>query len=262
VFLFFTFVAERRTHYLLALSPALSILVGTVFKSAISDKQFFLKVTFKALYIATIISIIFFACLFIFSDCIYGKNKIADWKFTLVIVPIILAVGFRYRHNSLMPLSLVFSLSILYSAMAISQPFGLFTNKMERAAIIIKSELKEGDRIGIGSHGIIPEELQVFFEIPVENVKVTYKRDGTPDFENTLQIMRFLNSNERIFCVIKRRDYGIFIPEETKKNLYILNRYYVWKRRIKFDNELLTDIKLYSFRDIFQNEIYIISNRR
>jgi len=130
--------------------------------------------------------------------------------------------------------------------------------------MIIKSELKETDRIGIGSHGIIPEELQVFFETPVENVKVTYKRDGTPDFENTLQIMRFLNSDERIFCVIKRKDYNIFIPEETKKNLYVLDQYYVWKRRIRFGevlNELFTDVRLHSFRDIFQNEIYVVSNK-
>ena len=264
VFLFFTFVAEKRTHYLLALSPPVFILVGAIFKNAVLDKHFFSKVGFKVPYLATLIAIISFAVVFIFSDYISGGGKVPIWKFALIIVPVILISGVHYRNSSFMPLSLVLSLSVLYIAMAVSTPFGLFMNKMEQAATTIKSEYKEGDKIGIGSHGIIPEELQVFFEIPVENVKVTYKRDGTPDFNSATQLIRFLKSDKRIFCVIKRRDYSIFIPEKMKENLFTLNRYYVWKRRIRFGKELkesFDNIESRHFREIFQNEIYVISNR-
>lgn len=265
-FLFFTFVAERRTHYLLALSPAVSISVGAIFKKAISDKQLFKRASFRIPYLATVIGIIFFAVTFIISDFLNSGDKIAFWKLVLMVIPIILVIGLRRRYTSFMPLSLVLSLSAVYSAMAVSQPFGLFTNKMERAAMAIKSELKEGDRIGIGSHGIIPEELQVFFAIPAENVKATYRQNGAPNLDSASRLLQFLNSDGRIFCVIKKEDYDIFIPEKLRNNLYILERYYVWKRRIRFNEKLkesLANIKSFgSLREIFQNEIYVVSNRR
>ncbi len=201
VFFFFTFVAEKRTHYLLALVPPTSILVGTVFK----------------------------------------------------------------KTRNFIPLSLVLSLAVIYIAITVSPPLGLFTNKMERAASVIKSEFKEGDRIGIGSHGIIPEELQVYFELPVENVKITYKRDGTPNLKSAPRLIQFLRSGERVFCVVKRKDYNAVVPEGVKEGLYVLDGYYVWKRRIRFDKELKASFSRAGFnllREAFQNEIYVISNRR
>ena len=50
-----------------------------------------------------------------------------------------------------------------------------------------------------------------------------------------------------------------------KEKLYILDRYFVWKRRIRFDSELKKSFKgkgIVKFREILQNEIYVISNRR
>ncbi len=265
VFLFFAFVAERRAHYLLALAPAASILIGAVFKKAISDNRFFSKIGFRIPYLAALTGLISFAILFIFSDYITGKGEPSVWKYTLVIIPLILILGSRLKNSGFMPLSLVSSLAFIYIATTISPPFGLFTNKMERAASAIKSELKKGDRVGIGSHGIIPEELQVYFELPVENVKVMYERDGAPSLKSAGALLQFLRSSDRIFCVIKRKDYTTFISQDMKKDLYILDRYYVWKRRIRFDRELkqsLSNIRSSSFREIFQNEIYVISNRK
>lgn len=262
--LFFTFVAEKRTHYLLALSPAISIWVGIVFKNAISDKAPFSRPSFKVPYLGVCIAIIFFTVIFIISDYISG-DKIPIWKFMLLIIPIILAMGLRYRNTSFMPSSVVLSLSVLYIATTVSQPFGLFMNKMERAALVIKTELGEGDRIGIGSHGIIPEELQVFFELPVENVKVLYNRGGIADLNSAPRLLEFLNSKGRIFCVIKRKDYKRIVPEAMKEKQYLLDNYYVWKRRIRLDKELresFANTRNYSLREIFQNEIYVITNRR
>jgi 4-amino-4-deoxy-L-arabinose transferase-like glycosyltransferase len=266
VFLFFTFVAEKRAHYLLALSPAISILLGIVFKYAVTNREFFSKTIFKVPYLTTFVAIVFLTIIFILSEYISSENKIYIWKFGLIIIPVIFALGYRYRNTNVMPLSFVCSLSLLYVTMVISQPFGLFTNKMQRAAMIIKSEFQVGDRIGIGSHGIIPEELQVFFKSPIESVKVMYRDDGSPNLQTASQLRQFLNAKERVFCVIKRKDYNIFIPEEMKKNSYILGRYYVWKRRIRFDKELEEllagmERRSSSIREIFQNEIYIISNR-
>jgi 4-amino-4-deoxy-L-arabinose transferase-like glycosyltransferase len=264
VFFFFVFMAEKRTHYILALSPAVSILVGGVFKRTIVDKQIFSKTLFRAPYLLTLLALIFFTIVFIFSDLISGAGKIPIWKFALAAVPLILIRGNRSVNKSVMPFSIVASLSLLYIAMTVSTPFGLFANKMEYAARVIKAEFKEGDAVGIGSHGIIPEELQAFFETPVNNVKVMYKQDGAPALESAAPLRGFLKSRNRIFCVIKRRDFDIFIPRSMKSDLYILDSYYVWKRRIRFDRELRESfVKIWSpdFRDIFQNEIYIISNR-
>ena len=265
VFFFFTFIAEKRAHYLLALLPAASILIGASFKKAISNREFFSKIGFKIPYLAAVIGISLFAVLFILSDYISGESRISVWKYGLIIVPAILVVGFRFKSSGFMPLTLVLSLASLYIAMTVSPPLGLFTNKMERAASVIKSEFKEGDRIGIGSHGIIPEELQVYFELPVENVKVTYKRDGTPDLKSAPRLVQFLRSDERVFCVVKRKDYNAVVPEGVKEGLYVLDGYYVWKRRIRFDKELKASFSRAGFnllREIFQNEIYVISNGR
>jgi len=203
VFLFFTFVAERRTHYLLALAPAASISVGAFFAER-------------------------------------GKNR--KWP----------------------PYGIVLFLSLLYITINVFPAAGLFTNRMERAASSVKANMKEGDRIGIGSHGIIPEELQVFFQTPVEMVKVTYTADGRPFMDTAPRLMEFLSSKERVFCVIKKKDYDIFVPEEMRNNLYVIDNYFVWKRRIRLDKELKDSLRVKGaglFREVFQNEIYVVSNR-
>ncbi len=137
-------------------------------------------------------------------------------------------------------------------------------NKMEPAAAAIKAEFKKGDRIAIGSHGIIPEELQAFFEAPVENVKVRYRSGGMPDFDTAGPLLGFLDSGGKVFCVIKRKDYDNFIPVKKRAGLRVLGSYYVWKRRIRFDRELTDSFRPAAgrpFREIFQNEIYVISNK-
>jgi len=203
-FFFFTFVAERRAHYLLALAPAASVLIS--------------------------------------------ENLCA-----------------RFKKGNLVPAGIVSVLALLYIVITVSTPFGLFANKMEYAAKVIKAEYKEGDSIGIGSHGIIPEELQVFFSVPMTNVKVSRGRDNTPDAKSAERLLEFLNSKVRVFCVIKGKDYNAFVSPEERKDLYILDSYYVWKRRIKLDGELRESLDIArtrSLRDIFQNEIYVVSNRK
>lgn len=202
VFLFFTFIAERRTHYLLALAPAASILVGAFFAKAAENKR---------------------------------------W----------------------IPAGIIISLSLLYVALNIFPDAGLFSNRMERAALSIKADIKEGDRIGIGSHGIIPEELQVFFQTPVELVKVTYTADGRPSMDTLPRLKEFLDSKNRVFCVIKKKDYNTFLTEEMQKNLYIIDSYYVWKRRITLDEvkEAMGAKGGNLFKEIFQNELYVVSNK-
>lgn len=209
VFLFFTLVPERRTHYLLALAPAVSILTALLFCEPRANLAR------------------------------GGPGK--DFKTPLIII---------------------LSLSIIYAAIGISPPFGLFTNKMERAALIIKDGMREKDTVAIGSHGIIPEELQVFFEKPVLNIKGTYTAEGLPSEETVSKLREFLNSSGRYFCVIKRADYETFLPEETKERLYVAGRYFIWKRRIKFDKEFKDNLNKRRFREIFQNEIYIVSNEK
>lgn len=201
VFLFFTFVTERRSHYLLALAPAVAILVSSIFAGT---------------------------------------------------------------PGKILPSAIIAFLSLVYIAINIFPPFGLLTNRMERAAVSIKADIKEGDRIGIGSHGIIPEELQVFFEAPVELVKVTYTSTGEPSMDTAPRLAEFLSSKERVFCVIKKKDYDIFVSGEMKNNLYVMDSYFTWKRRIRFDKELkcLPRAKGANlFREVFQNEIYIVSNK-
>ncbi|MEA3306097.1 MAG: hypothetical protein U9R52_04710, partial [Candidatus Omnitrophota bacterium] len=195
---------------------------------------------------------------------ISGDEETGTWKYALFIIPAILIMGYRYKNSSFMPLSLVLSLSVIYIALSISSPFGLLTNRMERAAGRIKAEIKEGDRIGIGSHGIIPEKLQVFFEIPVENVKVRYSSGDVPDLGSVSGLRQFLDSGDRVFCVIKRRDYENFLSESAKEKLYILDRYFVWKRRVRLDNELKKSFRkkgIARLIKVLQNEIYVISNK-
>ena len=60
--------------------------------------------------------------------------------------------------------------------------------------------------------------------------------------------------------MIKKKDYEAFLPEDLKEDLYILDRYYVWKRRIRLGRHL--DGLSNNIRELFQNELYIVSNRK
>ncbi len=163
------------------------------------------------------------------------------------------------------PFGIAAFLSVMYIAANAFLPSSFFTNKMERAALSINAYVKEGDRIGIGSHGIIPEELQVFFKTPVELVKVTYTPEGEPSMDTAGRLTEFLTSKEKVFCVIKKEDYYIFVPAKVRENLVVIDSYFVWKRRMQFDKKFKEFLKSKNsglFREIFQNEIYVVTNKR
>ncbi|MBN1872559.1 MAG: glycosyltransferase family 39 protein [Candidatus Omnitrophica bacterium] len=265
VIIFFSLIPERRTHYLLALSVPFACYTAILFERVLADKTFFRRPGFKAPYYMALTGLVLFTILFVLSDYLTDGAVIPLWKAFLVIVPFLLLVGYDSKERLIMPVTLALALSITYISFTFSQPLGLLSNKMERAADHIRIYHEKGDKIGIGSHGIIPEELQAFFDVPVENVKAMYYDDGTPNLDTANRLIKFLEGANRVFCVIKRKDFEVFVPQDIKDRVYVIDRYYVWKRRIRFDGELLESLRAAgktSFREIFQNEIYVVTNRK
>jgi len=262
-FIFFTLVGEARIHYLLALAPPVAIITASLFSNVAKGRVSEYTSLFRIPYVITLAGISVFAVLFSLSEYISGTGVPPAWKIIFIVVPLTMFAGYNKRKSLLTALVVPATLSFFYIMTVFAQPLGLFTNKMECAARAIKTEYRHGDAIIVGSHGIIPEELQVYFEVPILVTKARYAKNGEPDEGSRRALNAALSPEGRKFCVIKRKDYEAVMPLDIKERFRIIKSYYVWKRRITLDDikaRLGRANRKGPLRDIVQNEIYVITN--
>ncbi len=198
VFLFFTIVSFKHTHYMLLVSPALCMIIANIFS----------KKRVKILWVIAAITAIFYISL------------------TGIILP------------------------------------ALNDNTLQSFSLMLTAEMDTQDQeVGIASREFNLKRLGLYL-----NNLVSSPHDLSADdlaqyklVKKKVKLIPFLQSRERVFCLITASDYERLVPIGMRNNLFIIDRNLMWKK-IK----LKSAIPYIMSNDLggLKGEAYLISNRR
>ncbi|MDB4349396.1 glycosyltransferase family 39 protein [Omnitrophica bacterium] len=125
----------------------------------------------------------------------------------------------------------------------------------------LSSEMqKQDEEIGIASSNFNLKKIGIF----LNNLVSTTDELGGDDLAqyrliNKDYIVPFLESKERVYCLITKTDYLHSVPKELQKRLYVLEKNLMWK---KFNLKEYLPLMAKRDWDSLKEEAYLISNRR
>lgn len=125
------------------------------------------------------------------------------------------------------------------------------------AAEILQS-FQPGERVAIGSHKFVEQSLEAYLGQPVEKQCGNWRdiSDQTDYDWNKRAICNFLNSNQRVYMIIKKEDFFAYTDKDFRDNLQVLAKGYIIKRHPRFSNLFKED-----YKKTFYDEVWLISNQ-
>ena len=99
--------------------------------------------------------------------------------------------------------------------------------------IVFKSyNIEKADRVGNSSHSIVPQELEIYVNHPVERIYYKWPSQEESDKATASDINQFLlTKGTNTFLLIKKSDFLKYVLPETKKRLTIFE---INRRAIRF----------------------------
>jgi membrane protease YdiL (CAAX protease family) len=166
----------------------------------------------------------------------------------------VLAVGLAHGLLSALLMPTLHSAGVLVTAQI--GPPELFP-----LAAQLARQVRRGDRIGIGPHGIALRQLGDGLTVTVEDL-------GDPSGSDELNrdsLLSFLGSSTRVFCLLSEEDFERYVRSAPSGQVFLLGERYVWKRQFKFNKTLIRELFLGS-GDVpvlaaFRHRVLLLSNR-
>lgn len=131
------------------------------------------------------------------------------------------------------------------------------------AAKMIDHGLEEGDKIGTGSHELIPQHIEVYVGRPVEKVGGKWKYPEYNFKTNKSKLENFFKY-DKVYCVISRDDLDEFVSPKLRKRLKVIYKDNLWNRKpgITWDNfSLLLEGRMDLFLASVKTEYYLVTNK-
>lgn len=127
--------------------------------------------------------------------------------------------------------------------------------------------IERSDTVGIGSSGIVHQQLEVFTNHPVERFwyKWPAHMQKECDRENKIALNNTLfGSITNAFLLIEKEDFDKHILPKTKNRLTFLGKSYMYNKGLDFKGALKALIRLdiKGFLDLFKKEIYFVTNKK
>ncbi|MEE8359733.1 MAG: glycosyltransferase family 39 protein [Candidatus Omnitrophota bacterium] len=124
--------------------------------------------------------------------------------------------------------------------------------------------IEKSDTVAIGSHTIVPQELEISVNHPVEKFCYKWPDRRRSDQVTTERINRVLFGDGRVaYLLIKKTDFYKHITPSTKKRLTILEKGYMYSKGVGaariFDAMSIFTKK--AFLDLFRDEVYFVTNK-
>jgi len=125
--------------------------------------------------------------------------------------------------------------------------------------------IEESDTVAIGSHTIVPQELEISVNHPVEKFCYKWPDRRRSDLVTTERINRVLFAEGKVaYLLIKKSDFYKHIEKKKKKRLTILEKGYMYSKGVGvariFDAMNIFTKK--AFLDLFRDEVYFVTNKK
>jgi len=121
------------------------------------------------------------------------------------------------------------------------------------------------DYVGIGSHSIVPQTLEVYVNHPVERVYFKWPNEHESDLE-TMNVLNkeFFHRTNGSFLLIKKSDFLKYIKPKTKKRLTILDKGYMYNKEAKISEtfKVVSKLDREAFLELFREEVFFVTNKK
>jgi 4-amino-4-deoxy-L-arabinose transferase-like glycosyltransferase len=125
-------------------------------------------------------------------------------------------------------------------------------------------QIAASDTVAIGSHALIPQDLEIYANHPVEKYGYKLRTQEKTDRRNAAWLNRKLfGTGKTAYLLIRKREFDKYITDRTKKGLTILAKGYMYSKGTGPD-EVLKAIKSpskESLLDLFREEVYFLTNK-
>jgi 4-amino-4-deoxy-L-arabinose transferase-like glycosyltransferase len=124
--------------------------------------------------------------------------------------------------------------------------------------------IEKGDLVAIGSHSMIPQELEIHANHPVE--KYGYKlmtEEKTEKRNRSWLNSRIFRKSENFYLLIEKDDFDRYMTEETKKRLTILDEGYMYSKGATPGalRDALKRREMEAFLDLFRKKVYFVTDK-
>lgn len=193
------------------------------------------------------------------------SSKIALYEYAIILMPLVLILPYIMRKSSgtLFALPIAMGIAMLFFA-GRAIPL-LNDNAIRIFAEEIREDLKEDDKVGVGSVNISQQRLGIYLNRHIEEVNSKMKSPEAIPIHRDI-VRRFLTSGDDIYLVISKNDYLEIIPDELKSGLVFINKRETWKTRLKrsFSKDIIMQIlrgEKDIIKDILRHEVYLLTNK-
>jgi len=266
IFAFFTLISVKEYHYMLPAAPACALIIarylinmqerGSQFRSA--------GFTIPYLLITAIYTVGVIAILYTMNHLYY--DKVALYEYALVLAPLILLVPYSEKRPraalAVMPIAMGLFLVFL-GGRAIPL---LNDDTMRIFAEQIREDLKEDDKVGVGSINISQQRLGLYLNRHIEEPNMKWiPPDVVARHQN--KIREFAASGSDTYLVISKDDYIKMVPDDIKDTFVVMDRRQTWKTRLKrsFSKKILAQIlrgEKDILKDVLRHEVYLLTNKK
>ena len=207
-----------------------------------------------------------------------GAAVVANaFSFALIHLPHLFLVGFTALGGLLLGVLFLHTRNVFAVGLAHGLLSALLMPTLRSAGVLVTAQIgpaelspltaevarqvRPGDRIGIGPHGILLQQLGSQLTVSVENLGDPSAADGL----NRDAVRAFLKSEARVFCLLSGEDFERYLGAGSGGRFFVLDQRYVWKRQFNLNRKLMEEFFMGS-GDIpllaaFRQRVLLLSNR-
>lgn len=262
IFVFFTLISVKEYHYLLPIAPACALVVARYLINLQERGVQFRSLGFRIPYL--LITIIYAGSIVILlytMKHLYPKD-VAIYEYSIILAPFILIVPYVMKNNKGALSALPIAMGVLMLFLAGRAIPVLNDNTMWVFAEEIGRDLKEGDKVGVGSINISQQRLGIYLNREIDEINIKCPSDSV----HRDMIAKFLTSGDNVYLVISKEDYNKIVPDELKSKLVLIDKRETWKTRIKrnFNRDVISKIlhgEVDILKDVLRHEVYLLTNK-
>jgi len=147
-----------------------------------------------------------------------------------------------------------------YVKLAISEEVGGLGAMFSKMSYTIE----ESDDVAVGSHSIIPQQVEVYVNHPVETACYKWPSKKDSDIATMSNLNNVFLKKDNSFLLIKAVDFDKYVEPHTKKRLTFLGRGYIYNKEIDIRKAMdaVRRMDCKAFSDLFREKVYFVTTKK
>ncbi|MDD5681552.1 MAG: glycosyltransferase family 39 protein [Candidatus Omnitrophica bacterium] len=267
IFVVFTLMSSKIYHYMLPIAPAFGLLVARYLINLERKGLQFKSPNFNIMYAVIIIVYAIGIPLVLYIMRHLYPSAVPFYNYAIILLPVLLIVPYWQKKGtaSLFALPVVTCIFLLFVSGKVL-PL-LNDNIFPKFSEEIRQNLKEGDKVAIGSIDISQQQLSVYLDMPIDEINVKWKDRKAAFPVHRDKLITYMTSGSDCYLVISENDYEKLIPDDLKAKLVVMDEKDTWKSRLRgvFEKSVVEDVlngRKDLLKDVLRHKVYLVTNKQ